>query len=129
MPLIRFTAPDHLTDALVQQLAQVVQHALVTTCNVPVDDRFILLNRVPAGHWMADPYFGGVMRSRNACLAEILLLQGRTADQKRRLFREAARGVGEVGFRPDDLMLALTENTAMDWSLGGGMAYADVSRS
>ena len=127
MPLIRLTAPDHLPHALVQQLAHAVHHAMVTTCDVPVADRFILLNRVPEGQWMADPHFGGVVRSRHACLAEILFLQGRTADQKRRLFLAAAHGASAAGLRPDDLMVALTENTAMDWSLGGGAAYADVA--
>ena len=55
----------------------------------------------------------------------MVFLVGRTDDQKRALFRHVAEQAVEVGFRADDLIIALVENSRMDWSLGLGVAYAD----
>lgn len=125
MPLIRLTVPDHLPQPQVDSLAHAVHAALVNCCNVPPDDRFIVVTRLPARSLMLDPHFPGVQRSRDACIVETTLLAGRTHAQKTAFYREAVQAAAQAGFRPDDILLALTENTAMDWSLGLGVAYAD----
>jgi phenylpyruvate tautomerase PptA (4-oxalocrotonate tautomerase family) len=102
---------------------------LVSTCNVPVNDLFQLLARFDAGEMILDPTFGGVSRSQDACIVEITFLQGRTDDQKRQLYKRLTQGAVEAGFRPDDVMIALVENSRMDWSLGHGVAYADHVQS
>jgi hypothetical protein len=76
-----------------------------------------------------DPTFGGVQRSRDACIVEILFLLGRTDDQKRRLFQAVAAGAVAAGFRSDDIMIALTENSRVDWSVGQGLAYVDIAEA
>lgn len=125
MPLTRISAPRHLPQAQVKALADAAQEALVSTCNVPPKDLFQLLTRFDAGEMILDPTFGGVNRSQDACIVEITFLQGRTDDQKRALYQRLTAGAVEAGFRPDDIMIALVENTRMDWSLGHGVAYAD----
>lgn len=129
MPLIRLTVPDHLPDTSVQALAQAVHGALVACCNVPQADRFIVINRLPGSALMLDPYFPNVTRSADACIVDITLLGGRTADQKQRLYRHIAAGAVQAGLRADDVMVALTENSAIDWSLGRGMSFDTVAAS
>lgn len=125
MPLTRISAPRHLAASQVAALAAAVQEGLVQTCNVPPDDLFQLISRFDAGEMILDPRFGGVNRSAEACIAEITFLSGRSDDQKRKLYRYIAEKAAAAGFRTDDVMVALTENARMDWSLGGGVAYAD----
>ena len=125
MPLTRISAPRHLPHAQVKALADAAQEALVSTCNVPPKDLFQLLARFDAQEMILDPSFGGVSRSQDACIVEITFLQGRTDDQKRALYQRLTALAVEAGFRPDDVMIALVENTRMDWSLGHGVAYAD----
>jgi len=72
-----------------------------------------------------DQSFGGVTRSSDAWIVEVTFLRGRTDDQKRPLFRYIVAGATEAGFRPNDIMIALTESPHVDWSLGLGVAYAD----
>ena len=105
--------------------AKAVQDALVKTCNVPPNDLFQLISRFDAEEMIFDPHFGGVSRSRGACIVEVVFLTGRTDDQKRALFRHIVDTAVQAGFRADDVMIALVENTRMDWSLGLGLAYAD----
>lgn len=123
MPLIRLTVPDHLPDTQVQALAQAVHGALVACCNVPEQDRFIVVTRLPSSALVLDPHFPNVQRSRDACIIDITLLAGRSNAQKQAFYRHAADAAERNGFRPDDLLMSLAENTAMDWSLGRGVAY------
>lgn len=125
MPLTKISAPIHLPSSKVKTLAEAVQDGLVKTCNVPPNDLFQLISRFDAEEMILDPHFGGVSRSSDACIAEIVFLTGRTDDQKRALFRHIADRAVEAGFRADDIMIALVENSRMDWSLGHGVAYAD----
>lgn len=125
MPLTKISAPRHLALDRVRALAAAVQEGLVATCNVPPNDLFQLISRFEADEMILDPTFGGVSRSADACVVEVVFLTGRTDDQKRALFRHVAQRAGEAGFRTDDVMIALIENSRMDWSLGHGIAYAD----
>ncbi|MFN9212604.1 MAG: tautomerase family protein [Betaproteobacteria bacterium] len=127
MPLTRIAAPAHLPVARVKALADAAQAALVQTCGVPANDLFQLISRYRTEEMILDPTFGGVQRSADACIVEILFLQSRTDEQKRRLYRATVAGAVAAGFRPDDVMIALTENTRIDWSLGPGVAYADTA--
>lgn len=129
MPLTKISAPRHLAHAKVKALADAVQDGLVKTCNVPPDDLFQLISRFDSEEMILDAEFGGVHRSRDACIAEITFLRGRSDEQKRALFKHVAQGAVAAGFRPDDVMIALTENSHMDWSLGHGVAYADHVRA
>jgi hypothetical protein len=125
MPLTRISAPKHLDFSQVKALADAVQAGLVHTCKVPPKDLFQLISRFEAEDMILDRDFGGVNRSRDACIAEVTFLQGRSDEQKRQLYRHVVEAAVAAGFRPDDVMIALTENTRMDWSLGLGVAYAD----
>lgn len=125
MPLTKISAPKHLPSSRVKALAEAVQEGLVKTCNVPPNDLFQLISRFEAEEIILDPHFGGVSRSNDACIVEVVFLTGRTDDQKRALFRHISDGAVQAGFRADDVMVALVENSRMDWSLGNGVAYAD----
>lgn len=125
MPLTKISAPKHLGHSMVNALADAVQSGLVEACNVPPKDLFQLIARFDSEEMILDPNFGGVNRSADACIAEITFLSGRTDEQKRALFQHVVAKAVKAGFRADDIMIALTENSKMDWSLGLGVAYAD----
>lgn len=129
MPLTKIFAPKHIEFAKVKSLADAVHCGLVHTCNVPPKDLFQIITRCESEEMILDPTFGDVNRSRDACIAEITFLKGRTDEQKRSLFKYIAIQAVAAGFRADDVMIALTENSHMDWSLGLGVAYADHVRA
>lgn len=125
MPLTKISAPKHLAASKVKALAEAIQDGLVKTCKVPLNDLFQLISRFETDEIILDPKFGGVNRSNDACVVEIVFLIGRTDDQKRALFRHISDKAVQAGFRSDDIMVALVENSRLDWSLGHGVAYAD----
>jgi hypothetical protein len=125
MPLARISVPAHLAQTQVIALADAVHDALVTTCGVPPKDRFQLISRFAQGAMIIDPTFPDVARTADASIVEITFLAGRDAEKKRLLYRAIADGAVAAGFKADDIMIALTENGPIDWSLGRGLAYGD----
>jgi phenylpyruvate tautomerase PptA (4-oxalocrotonate tautomerase family) len=129
MPLARISVPSSLSPAKVRALADAVHHGLVTTCNVPDKERFQLVSCYPSGSMILDPTIPNVCRTAEACVIEILFLEGRTTEQKARLFQTIAARALDAGFCNDDIMIALTENAPTDWSLGRGEPFEKDHRS
>ena len=127
MPLARISVPAALSPEKVCSLADAVHMGLVATCDVPPKDRFQLVSTFADTHMIIDPHFPNVNRTPEACIVEILFLEGRTADQKTALFRYVADRAVESGFVSDDVMITLTENAPIDWSAGRGESFAGTN--
>jgi phenylpyruvate tautomerase PptA (4-oxalocrotonate tautomerase family) len=123
MPLARISVPTHLSLKQVQVIADAVHNGLVETCNVPMDDRFQLITRFSPELMILNPTFGNVNRSSAASIVEITFLGGRTDQQKQNLYKHIVSGCSASGMREDDIMIALTENHPIDWSLGRGESF------
>lgn len=124
MPLVKFNVPQSLPDERVAGLRRAVHEALVATANVPEDDLFHVVNRLDAKSLVVDPAFPSLERSADAAIVEIIFRMGRTDTQKQALYREIVRLAQlKSGFRPQDVMVVLTENTSLDWSFGAGVAH------
>ncbi|MDO8286207.1 MAG: tautomerase family protein [Rhodoferax sp.] len=123
MPLARISIPAHLPAPQARALADAVHRGLVETCRVPPDDRFQLISRFAADMMLWNPSFPDVTRTADACVVEITFLQGRSDEQKRALYRCVVDQAVAAGFAADDIMLTLTENAPIDWSMGRGEAF------
>lgn len=123
MPLARISVPTLLSLEQVQAIADAVHDGLVKTCNVPMDDRFQLITRFSPELMILNPSFGNVSRSSAASIVEITFLGGRTDEQKRNLYKHIVSRCSASGIREDDIMIALTENQPIDWSLGRGESF------
>ena len=123
MPIARISVPAHMTADKVQALADAVHEALVSTCDIPANERFQLVSRFADRNMIIDPTFPDMNRTADASIVEITWLAGRTAEKKRALYKAIVGGAVAGGFHPDDVMVALLENLPIDWSLGRGEAY------
>ena len=125
MPLARLSVPSHLAPARIRALADAAHEGLVETCGVPPNERFQIVSTYAPEMMLIDPTFPDLARTPDASIIEILFLEGRTVGQKRNLFRRIADRAVSAGFSSDDVMIALTENAPVDWSLGRGLAFGD----
>jgi 4-oxalocrotonate tautomerase len=124
MPLVRISIPDHLSAERQHALGQAIHAAMVATINVPELDRFQVFSRHKPEDLIMDPTFPAVQRSRDAAIVHITLRGGRTNDQKRALYEAiTSNAAAQAGFASADIMIALAENTLIDWSFGGGVAH------
>ena len=125
MPLVRLTLAAGRLPAERRRMADAIHEALVTTANVPADDRFQVVQEVPADGLIWDPGYLGQSRSPQVVFVEITLNAGRTVEVKEALYAAIAAGLGKAaGLRPDDVLVNLVEVPRENWSFGGGvMSY------
>ena len=122
MPLVRITLAAGRTAEERRRMADAVHRALVETAGVPADDRFQVVQEVPAEGLVWDPSYLGQSRSPQVVFVEITLNAGRTVEVKKALYAAIAAGLNKAaGLRPDDVLVNLVEVPRENWSFGGGM--------
>jgi 4-oxalocrotonate tautomerase len=123
MPLVEIHLSERRTPAERERLAAAVHEALVAALGIPEHDRFQLLCAVSGANAFIDPSYLGVERSADFVVVRITLRRGRSHDVKRALYSAITeRARAAVGTRPEDVLVVLCENEAIDWSFGGGVA-------
>ena len=129
MPLVRMTLTAGRPAAERRRIADAIHKALVDTANVPADDRFQVVQEVPADSLIWDAGYLGQSRSAQVVFIEITLNTGRTVEVKKALYAAIAAGLGKAaGVRPDDVLVNLVEVPRENWSFGGGvMSYPPVA--
>ena len=125
MPLVRITLAAGRPAAERRRIADAVHEALVLTANVPADDRFQVVQEVPADGLVWDPGYLGQSRTPQVVFIEITLNAGRTVEVKKALYAAIAAGLARAAnMRADDVLVNLIEVPRENWSFGGGvMSY------
>jgi phenylpyruvate tautomerase PptA (4-oxalocrotonate tautomerase family) len=131
MPLVRITLAKGRPAAERRAIADGIHHALVSTAGVPADDRFQVVQEVPAGGLIWDPTYLGSSRTAGVVFVEITLNAGRTVEVKQALYAAIAHELARAaGVRPDDVLVNLVEVPRENWSFGRGlMSYPPAQRS
>lgn len=121
MPLLRLTTRPTRDAATRKAIANTVHQVLIATLVAPADDRFQLIDTRDGSGFVADPAYLGMDR-RDPVLIEVTCRRGRSDDQKRAFYAGLARALAPLGVAGDDLIVVITENEAIDWSFGRGIA-------
>ncbi|MBI1243913.1 MAG: tautomerase family protein [Alphaproteobacteria bacterium] len=123
MPLVRIDVPDTLSHDTRRAVADGVHSALVEAIGIPADDRFQVVTAHPAGGLIADPNYMGISRGAGFLAVQVFLRRGRSDELKRALYAAIVRNLARnANIRPEDVLIALTENELPDWSFGNGIA-------
>jgi phenylpyruvate tautomerase PptA (4-oxalocrotonate tautomerase family) len=117
MPLITIEVADSVPVATRRAYADAVNAGLVDGLGMDADDRFQVIHALPADHIIADPHYLGGER-RDVVVIRILMVRMYDAPTKALMFEAVARRLEAVGVRPDDVFIAVTENTLDDWYPG-----------
>jgi phenylpyruvate tautomerase PptA (4-oxalocrotonate tautomerase family) len=121
MPFVRIDALGTDRDRL-QSLGRAVQDALVEALGVPPDDLFQVLTGHDGvtGTLRYDDYLG-IPRDDGVVFVAITMRSGRTPEQKQALYRRIAElAHAYAGTEPRNVLVTVTENESVDWSLGFG---------
>jgi phenylpyruvate tautomerase PptA (4-oxalocrotonate tautomerase family) len=122
MPLVRISLAEGRTAADRRAIAESVHQALVETANVPADDRFQVVEQVPANDLVFDPAYLGIARTKDVVFVQIFLNLGRTVEVKKALYAAIAERLSQrVGLRKEDVLVNLVEVPRENWSFGGGL--------
>lgn len=117
MPLIQVDLNRALFDASHDAIGHAIHEAQVEVLGIPADDRFQVFRPHGDAELKFDPGYNGVDR-RDMVLIQITAVHMYPEETKKALFCAIARRLCELGIRPDDVHIALTENGAGDWYAG-----------
>jgi phenylpyruvate tautomerase PptA (4-oxalocrotonate tautomerase family) len=125
MPYIQIDLDRRLYDEQRDAISDAIHSAQVELpeLGIPQSDKFQIFRPREAGETVFDPTYGGVDR-QNLIVIQITLVRRHPLSQKKDLFANIVRKLGELGIRPEDILIALTENGFEDWKLGEQTAEA-----
>ena len=122
MPLVRITVARGLGEERLAALGEGIHRALVTVANVPADDRFQVIEEVPAEHLVWSPRYLGLEHRAPLAFVQVFMNVGRTVEVKKALYAALADAVAAVApIRREDVIVNLVEVARENWSFGGGL--------
>jgi len=123
MPLVRIDLGAGKSATYRRTIGEVVYEAMITTINVPKDDRFHIISEHSPENFTVDPNYLGIERSPDCVILQITLNEGRTVEQKRAFYEAIADGLRErLALRGEDVFISLIEVRKENWSFGNGEA-------
>ena len=124
MPLTRITVREGMSDARLQQLSDLYHETLVEVFDVPREDKFQILEALPAKALVYHPHYQTGRRDGDFILFQILAGKPRSTAVKQRLYeRLAERLHADLGIHPDNLMVVIQLNGSEEWSFGRGLMF------
>ena len=117
MPLVTIEVADTVPVEQRLAYADAVNAGLAEGLGMDPTDRFQVIHALPTSHIIADPHFLGGDR-RGVVYVRILMVRMYDTTTKNRMYEAVARRLEAEGVRPDDVFIAVTENTLEDWYPG-----------
>ncbi|AMP72141.1 tautomerase family protein [Ralstonia solanacearum] len=122
MPLLKFDIIQGRSEEQVRKLLDTTHQAMVQAFDVPSSDRYQCVTQHRPGELVLEDTGLGYTRSNDVVVLTVISRQ-RTQAQKVEFYRLLAQNLqASCGLSPDDLIVALVENTDADWSFGRGRA-------
>lgn len=122
MPLINVDVIKGRSTDELQVLLDTIHEAMVEAFDVPDTDRYQILTQHEP-HEMGALDTGLGLERSNDLLILRFTSRPRPQQAKENLYRLLATNLeANCGISPNDLMVAITENDAADWSFGAGRA-------
>ncbi|ROQ04482.1 tautomerase-like protein [Rathayibacter sp. PhB93] len=117
MPLVTIEVADTVPEETRFAYAEAVNAGLVEGLGMDAEDRFQVIHPLPASHLVADPHYLGGDR-RDVVYVRVLMVRMYDRETKAAMFEAVARRLEAEGVRPDDVFIAIAENTLDDWYPG-----------
>ncbi|WP_299950719.1 tautomerase family protein [uncultured Modestobacter sp.] len=123
MPLVRIdVVAGRRTPEQLRLLADTVQEVMLDVFAAPPRDRYQVVTEHPPGQLICEDTGLGIERTDDLVVLQVFQ-QGRSEEQKRALYAELSRRLGEAsGLPAGDLIVSVMGNTREDWSFGLGRA-------
>jgi phenylpyruvate tautomerase PptA (4-oxalocrotonate tautomerase family) len=123
MPLVRISLLKGKSNEHIRAIADGVHRALTTTYNVPVGDRFQLIQQHAPEELIYDSDYLGIHRTDDVVFIHIVAGDWRDTAQKTALYEAIADNLTKSpGLRREDVQVVLSSNARDEWSLGNGVA-------
>jgi 4-oxalocrotonate tautomerase len=122
MPLARIDIRKDASVELVRVISEAVYKAMVDVANVPVHDKFQVINRHAEGEIIyPEEGYLGLNYTRDLIIIQVTWLGGRSTEVKKKFFHQIADEIhAKGGVRKEDVWINLVDTSREDWSFGNG---------
>jgi phenylpyruvate tautomerase PptA (4-oxalocrotonate tautomerase family) len=123
MPLLHISLRAGKPEGYRQAIFDSLYRAMREAMNIPEDNQFMFITEHEAANFRYGKSYLDVARGDDLVYIQITMLDTRTAEQKKALFKRAVELLGESpGIRPEDVFVIVVGATKDSWSLGHGLA-------
>jgi 4-oxalocrotonate tautomerase len=123
MPLVRVSLRKGKPAAYRKAILDSVYQAMISTFNVPNEDRFMVINEHDEPDFSYSPTYFNIARTDDLILIQLTVSNTRNVAQKKALFRQIVENLkANPGVRPEDVFINLVEVDPANWSFGHGIA-------
>jgi len=124
MPFTRIILGEGRSEAWLAKLSHQLHRTLVDAFDVPADDRFQVIECLPASRLISDAHYSTGNRSPQQVQFHITAGRPRSRERKANFYRLLTQRLGEEpGIRPEDVMIVVQFNSPEDWCFGNGQLY------
>ena len=118
MPYIQIELDEELYAAKRDEISAAIHAAQweLPELGIPQSDLFQIFRPRRGSEIVFDPTYNDVDR-RSLIVLQVLLVRRHPVSQKRDLYANIIRKLGETGIRPEDILISITENGFEDWKL------------
>ncbi|HXN27166.1 MAG TPA: tautomerase family protein [Candidatus Acidoferrales bacterium] len=118
--MIKIDAVEGRSPSEVTALLEAIHRAVVKAFHVPVRDRYQIYQAHPKGFLVIEDTGLNISRTDQALIITVISKK-RDEILKRRFYKELTEQLASsVSIPPSDVMVAIVENSAADWSFGNG---------
>jgi 4-oxalocrotonate tautomerase len=123
MPLVRVSLRRGKPAAYRKAILDGIYRAMLSTFDVPEEDRFMVINEHDETDFSYSPTYLGIERSDDLVMIQITANNTRTVEKKKAFFRQLVDNLAaDPGVRPEDVFINLVEVLPENWSFGNGVA-------
>lgn len=123
MPLVRVSLRKGKPAAYRKAILDGIYQAMISTFNVPNEDRFMVINEHDEPDFSYSPTYFNIARTDDLILIQLTVSNTRNVAQKKALFRQIVENLkANPGVRPEDVFINLVEVDPANWSFGHGIA-------
>jgi 4-oxalocrotonate tautomerase len=120
MPVTRITIREGKTPAYKQALMDEIYEAMRETVAIKDGDRFMAITEHGQHEFAYGPFLG-IDRGDDLVQIQVFWAAGKTVDAKLAMYKKIVERLGtNPGVRPEDVLIAVVETAAENWSFGNG---------
>jgi len=122
MPFVRISLPKKLSLETKNTISASVHESLIAEFNVPKDDYFHVIEELESHQIKYPETYLGISHSEDIIYVQITAGQGRTLEQKKKLYHQIATRIStSTEILINNVIIVLLENNGLEnWSFGNG---------
>lgn len=122
MPFVRISLPKKLSQETKNKISESIHESLIEEFHIPKDDYFHVIEELETQQIKYPESYLGISHSENIIYIQIIAGQGRTLEQKKKLYHQIATRISsETEITINNIIIVLLENNGLEnWSFGNG---------